>query len=93
MDFEWDPLKAEANLRKHDVPFTFAIRAFDDPARQERADVSQDYGEERWVLLGRVGQAVLYVVFTQRHERIRIISARKATRNERQLYWDGRDSL
>lgn len=93
MDFEWDPLKAEANLRKHRVAFHRAIFVFDDPARHERPDASDDFGEERWVALGFVEPYVLFVVFTHRQEKIRLISARKATRDEQQFYWNGHISL
>lgn len=89
MDFEWDPAKAEANLRKHHVAFPIAERAFDDPVRLERIDDSFDYGEVRWILIGCVETTVLFVVYTQRDDTIRLISARKADRYEQQIYWDG----
>jgi uncharacterized DUF497 family protein len=88
MEFEWDPDKAEANLRKHHVPFSIAESAFDDEGRLEILDDSFDYGEERWILIGRVGITVLFVVYTQRGESIRLISARKADRNEQRIYWN-----
>lgn len=87
--FEWDPAKAQANMRKHRVPFLMACEVFEDTGRLERPEVSHDYGEERWIAIGRVERAILFVVFTQRGERIRLISARRAARNEQQRYWTG----
>ena len=87
VDFEWDPLKAEANERKHDVAFSLAVKAFRDPAKLETIDDAFDYGEERWFLLGRVGPVVFAIVYTLRAENIRIISARKADRSEQNQYW------
>jgi hypothetical protein len=89
VEFEWDPAKAEANLRKHKVPFLMACEAFKDGNRLERLDVTCDYGEERWSVLGRVQQTILFVVYTQREQRILLISARRANRDEQQSYWTG----
>ena len=89
VEFEWDPAKAQANLRKHKVPFLIACEAFKDGNRLEFPDFSSEYGEERWIALGRVGQTILSVVFTERGERIRLISARRADTNEQRTYWTG----
>jgi uncharacterized DUF497 family protein len=89
VEFEWDPAKAEANLRKHKVPFLKACEAFKDGNRLERPDDSSEFGEERWIVLGCVEQTILSVVYTQRGQRIRLISARRATRNEQRNYWIG----
>jgi uncharacterized protein len=89
VEFEWDPTKAEANLRKHGVAFPKVIEVFQDPFRQDQPDTWNDYGEDRWITLDRVEHAVLHVVSTRRGENIRLISARKATRNEQRVYWDG----
>jgi hypothetical protein len=88
-EFEWDPAKAQANLRKHKVPFLVACEAFKDGNRLEIPDFSDEYDEERWIVMGRVGQTILSVVFTLRGERIRLISARKADPNEQRTYWTG----
>src|ERR1035441_2085321 len=88
-EFEWDPAKANANLRDHKVPFLKACEVFKDAKRLESPDPSNDYDKERWNVLGLVDQAVLFVVYTLRGERIRMISARKATRNEQRIYWFG----
>lgn len=89
MEFDWDPAKAVANLRKHKVPFLMACEVFKDGSRLERPDASSDYEEERWIVLGRVEHTILSVVFTERGERIRLISARRANRNEERTYWTG----
>jgi len=89
LEFDWDHAKAQTNLRKHRVPFLKACEVFKDGSRLELADVSGDYGEERWIVLGRAGQKILSVVYTQRGQRIRLISARRADRNEQRTYWTG----
>jgi uncharacterized DUF497 family protein len=88
-EFEWDLAKAQANLRKHKVPFLIACEAFKDDSRLEFPDFSSEYGEDRWILLGRVSQTILSVVFTERGVRIRLISARRADTNEQRTYWTG----
>ncbi len=88
MDFEWEPAKAKANLRKHGVSFPFATRVFLDEHRLERHD-TRDYGEDRWITIGVVDEFEFTVTYTTRDERIRIISARKADSHERESYWHG----
>ncbi len=86
MDYEWDPEKASSNLRKHGVSFADAVAVFADELALTIEDNYPD--EERFVVLGvdAFGQ-LLVVVYTWRGEdRIRIISARKATRQERVQY-------
>lgn len=82
-------MKAKANLRKHRVPSLMACEVFKDGSRLEHPDTSSEYDEERWVVLGRAEQTVLSVVYTQRGEYIRLISARRANRNEQRIYWNG----
>jgi uncharacterized DUF497 family protein len=86
VEFERDPAKAEANRRKHGVSFPYATRVFLDTGRQERLDTREEYGEERWVVIGRVDDSVLAVVYTLRGSNIRLISARKANRNDYGIY-------
>ena len=86
MNFEWDPDKAALNHRKHRITFPYATRVFLDPFRQERLDTREEYGEERWVALGRVDDWVLLVVYTLRGSNIRLISARKANQNDYEIY-------
>jgi uncharacterized protein len=88
MRFEWDAEKALRNIRKHDVPFRLATRVFLDPNRLEWADARRPYGEPRWVTIGLVEGIELTVVYSVRGDAIRIISARKAERHEREDYWN-----
>ena len=85
--FEWDDDKAAANLRDHRVSFEQAAFAFNDQFAVEWIDEREAYGEERFVLLGMTSGQVLTVVYTERGDRIRIISAWRATRHERDYYY------
>jgi uncharacterized DUF497 family protein len=85
-EFEWDADKEAANLQKHGVSFAQAAVAFSDPFAVDWIDDRQDYGEERVILLGMTDGQVLTVVYTERETRIRIISARRATRYEQEIY-------
>jgi len=86
LTFEWDGEKRLANLRKHGVEFADAATAFDDDQAITVRDEDSE-GEERFVTLANdaLGR-LLVIVFTWREERIRLISARKATRRERKHY-------
>ena len=86
MDYEWDPSKAATNLQKHGVSFADAVSVFSDEFALTAAD---DFAEEeRFVTLGTDAFGrLLVVIYTWRAEQIiRIISARKATRQERTQY-------
>src|SRR5260364_99230 len=83
MEFEWEPSKAKSNLRKHAIPFDYAIRVFLDENRLEQVDSRTDYRETRWITIGLINNQEIVVVYTVRKETIRIISARKANRHER----------
>ncbi len=85
--FEWDEQKAASNLLKHGVSFDEAVDAFDDPNALEVLDTRAEYGEESIILTGHNGAGVLVVVYTERRLKTRIISARKASRNERNNYY------
>lgn len=87
VEFEWDPEKAAGNLRKHGVSFEFAAKAFRDPLAVEWIDDRVDYGETRTVLLGLADGSILVVVYTERESCIRLISARRATKNEQDIYY------
>jgi hypothetical protein len=88
VEFEWHDAKAEANLQAHGVSFDLAKTVFKDPFAVERLDDREDYGEERLVIIGMAeGRVVLFVAYTEREERIRIISARRATQNEQDDYF------
>ena len=85
-DFEWDDAKTEANFKKHKVRFEHAVEACEDPDALIELDDSEDYGEDRFILIGGAANGVLAVVYTERSDRIRIISAREANDYERRNY-------
>jgi hypothetical protein len=92
--FEWDPAKARSNYRKHGVRFEDAMHVFEDAYALFEQDRS-DEGEPRWRAIGLAGGViVLLVVHTVREEGqdevIRLISARQATRKERERYGETR---
>ena len=84
--FEWDPEKAKINRKRHGISFLDATGVFDDPEALGM-DEQVVEGEERDVILGldNIGRS-LVVVYTQRGDKIRIISARKATKKESKEY-------
>ena len=85
--FEWDLVKAARNLAKHGVPFEEAASVFGDPLGRIANDPRHSVDEERFVLLGfSLRQRLLAVMFAERAEAIRIISARRATPRERRDY-------
>src|ERR1700761_8759541 len=84
--FEWDELKNQINIRKHGIDFQDAIDVFNHPVLTA-LDLREDYGEERWLALGWIEATVGVVVYVERSEDVlRIISARKATRQELRHY-------
>ena len=87
MTFEWDEDKAQSNLVKHGVGFEAACFVFDDVFASDSLDIHA--GETRYILTGLAGGILLTVVYTERSDRIRIISARKATRYEENEYYRG----
>lgn len=86
MKFEWDEQKRETNLEKHGVDFEDAKLIFSGQT-VEIPDNRHNYGEHRIGAFGEVKNNVFFVVYTQRGEKRRIISARKAGTNERELYY------
>lgn len=86
MNYEWDSRKARSNFQKHGVDFADAVGVFEDP-HALTVDEQFQHGEERSVTTGMdfLGRH-LTVVYTWREDRIRIISARQATKNERSHY-------
>jgi uncharacterized protein len=86
MQYEWDATKSRANLAKHGIDFADAVAVFEDDLALTRPDTAAR-GESRFVTLGVDGFGRhLVVVFTERGTRIRIISARVATKAERKSY-------
>ncbi len=90
--FEWDDEKARQNIIKHGVTFDEAKAVFSDPFAFMRYDDRFDYGEDRFVIIGMSAAKVLYVVAVERDGPIRIISARKATREEADVYFKAADA-
>jgi len=85
MDFEWDERKNQLNIARHGVSFRFAAQVFDLPVI-EFVDDRRNYGETRLIAIGVVAGRETVVVYTMRGDVCRIISARKANRNERRAY-------
>ena len=87
MNFEWDPDKAEYNLRKHGVSFQEAATVFGDDASITIYDPDHSDDEDRFITIGWSYQRrLLMVSHTDRGENIRIISSRKLTKSERKAY-------
>jgi len=86
MNCQWDPAKAEANVKKHGVEFADAVAVFEDPAAITIKD-PQAEGEQRFLSMGMdvLGQ-IIVVVYTYRGDEVRLISARKATKKELRVY-------
>lgn len=90
LEFEWDPLKAAGNLAKHGIPFEEARSVFTDPLGIITSDPRHSIDELREALVGLSERGRLVVVmFTERDDIVRIISARPATRRERINYEEG----
>lgn len=87
MQFEWDPRKAAGNFAKHRVSFDEASTVFGDPLAGTIGDPIHSDVELRFITVGRSAQGrVIVVVHTDREDKIRIISARPATRREKRTY-------
>ena len=90
MKIKWDPRKAKSNLKKHGVSFEEAATALSDPMAATGADPDHSITEGRYVTFGVSEKGRLVVVsHTEKDETIRIISARKASKGERELYEEG----
>lgn len=88
MEFEWDEAKASSNLKKHGIDFTDAILIFADINTVYLLNETMNYGEERFKAIGLVKSRVLVVICVERRDdRIRLISARKATNREEVDYF------
>ena len=87
--FEWDDLKAQSNIRKHNISFTEATKVFSDPLVADDLDDTMHYDEDRFRAVGMVNGVLITVFYTVRGPRIRVISARPSTRTEEQAYVDG----
>ncbi len=87
LQFEWDEEKEQRNIEKHGIDFDTAVKVFYDPNRIEYYDKSHSLVEDRFITIGFAGK-LLFVVYTERKENIRLISARLATNSERGRYYD-----
>jgi len=85
--FEWYDHKAARNWRNHGVAFSHAVKVFRDPFAVEWLDDRENYDEERVNLLGMCDSVLLHVTYTERGDRIRLISARKAEKHEQDHYY------
>ena len=84
---EWDDEKEKINIQKHGLDFSTAAKVFDDINRLEYYDEIHSIDEERYKVIGYIGK-YLSVIFTERGEYTRLISARLATASERKMYND-----
>ena len=84
--FEWDEKKRQANIEKHGIDFVDAIHVFADSNRIELQSARN--GEKRYQLLGNIFEVIILVVYTCRAEKKRIISARRASKKERETYYN-----
>jgi hypothetical protein len=88
--FEWDEAKNRSNIRKHGLSLSTAAKVFEQP-HLVRLDARLEYPEDRWIAVGLIGLVVCIVVYSDRLDEhgtkvIRILSARKATRRERERF-------
>jgi uncharacterized protein len=86
-DFEWDDAKNDANFANHGVTFEHARLAFADPSAVGEYDDRFSYGEHRYTLVGMVQGTLIFVAYTERDDKVRIISARRATKHEQDDYY------
>ena len=93
MQFEWDPRKAGANVRRRRLTFDEAATALEDPLSTTYPDDAHSEDEPRFVTIGASHRGQIVVVaHTERNDTIRIISARRATRREREFYEQGKST-
>lgn len=86
MIFEWDERKRQTNLRRHGLDFNDVELVFENET-SALVDDRFDYGETRWVSFGMLNDLVVAVVYTQSDETMRVISFRRATKNEEKEYY------
>ncbi|MBQ4495187.1 MAG: BrnT family toxin [Selenomonadaceae bacterium] len=91
MLFEWDDEKAAINWRKHKVDFNDATKVFADENRVEWLDEYHSDDEDRYITVGKVDE-ILFVVYTEREDVTRLISARRANKQERRKYYAGKET-
>ena len=92
LEFEWDEKKAAANLSKHGISFEEAKTIFDDPLYVDFYDPNHSDDEHRYIIIGKSQQRrLLMVSYTERGERIRLISSRELTAAERKDFEEGQE--
>ena len=93
MKFQWDENKERINITKHGLDFKTAARVFQDENRIEFYDEEYSWDEDRYITIGMVNQitVIIMLVYTEREDAVRIISARKATKQEKEAYLYGRN--
>ncbi len=90
MEFEWDTQKAKSNLSKHDISFEEAKSVFEDPLYVDFYDPDHSEAEHRYIIIGESSKhRILLVSYTERGDKIRLISARQATKQEIKAYQEG----
>lgn len=87
MEFEWDKKKNQSNIKKHGIDFNYAKNIFNS-IRVTAIDKRKDYGEIRKISIGKIDSHICVVVYTEREDVIRIISARKANQRERRRFYE-----
>ena len=87
LKFEWDSVKAEINFKKHKIKFEDAVYVFFDENRIDEFDELHSDDEDRYKIIGKV-EKILVVIYTERSERNRIISARLADKDEEAEYYE-----
>jgi uncharacterized DUF497 family protein len=92
LQFEWDEAKNAINILKHGVSFEEAKMAFFDPLGADLFDHAHSENEDRWKVFGLCGCTLLMVSYTEKQGWIRLISARKATKQEEEAYFYGYDT-
>ena len=93
LKFEWDDEKEQKNISKHKIDFSTAALVFNDDYRIEMYDERHSIEEDRYITIGQVNNFtfILMVVYTERKDAVRIISARLATKKEKEMYRYGRE--
>ncbi len=86
MEFKWDVNKNQINIEKHSIDFNDAKNIFKDENRKISPDLRKEYGEDRWITIGKLTDTIIVLIYTIRKDTYRIISARYAKKKERNYY-------
>jgi len=87
MEFEWDEIKNSKNIEKHSIDFSDVVSVFQHPIIKKKS-TKIDYGEKRWIAIGQLMNFCIVIIYTIREKKIRLISARKANKKERKIYYE-----